>query len=245
MFYFEKINNKKILKSDFLNNLQHCFTTRESVIKSNEQGLSAILSENKTVICNYFGVDKENLISPTQTHSSNVGIVKSNQKEYPNTDAIILTNKEQAVFLNFADCTPIILHDTEENICAVIHAGWRGTAEQISKKTVHKMIKEFNSTPKNIVAAIGPTIDRCCFCIGEEVYDKLKSSINGNNIPFTKDNNKVFADLKKINYLQLLDTGVEKIDLCNYCTSCSNELFFSYRRENGTTSRHSAIVKLV
>jgi YfiH family protein len=52
------------------------------------------------------------------------------------------------------------------------------------------------------------------------------------------------ADLKLINKLQLLACGLEKIDVCEYCTSCQNELFFSYRRENGNTARHSAVIFL-
>lgn len=245
MFYIEEINNKKILKSDYLKNLKHCFTTRESVIRSADATLKSQIEQNKSEFCEYFGISTDNLICPTQTHGCNIEIAKIGQRDYQNTDAIILTNKVQAVFLNFADCTPIILYDTKENICAVVHAGWRGTVEKIAQKTIEKMIKEFNSSPSNIVAAIGPTIDECCFEIGENVYKMLKSSINEQETPFKIKNEKIFANLKKINYIQLLDTGVEKIDLCNYCTSCSNELFFSYRKENGTTNRHSAIVKLV
>lgn len=52
------------------------------------------------------------------------------------------------------------------------------------------------------------------------------------------------ADLKLINKLQLLACGIEKIDVCEYCTSCQNELFFSYRREQGNTARHSAVIMM-
>ena len=33
-------------------------------------------------------------------------------------------------------------------------------------------------------------------------------------------------------------------DVCPYCTVCNNDLFFSYRNENATTNRHSAVIKL-
>ena len=52
------------------------------------------------------------------------------------------------------------------------------------------------------------------------------------------------VDLKGINARQLQEVGVEKIDICPYCTSCNNDLFFSYRKENKTTNRHSAVIKL-
>ena len=61
---------------------------------------------------------------------------------------------------------------------------------------------------------------------------------------FEKRNEEFFVDLKEINKRQLLEAGVKDIDVCPYCTVCDNDLFFSYRRENGTTNRHSAILRL-
>lgn len=245
MFYFEEINGKKILKSDLLKGLKHCFTTRETVIKSAESNLNKTIEQNKSDLCKYLEIKSENLISPVQTHSTNIAVAQTGQNDYPDTDAIILSNKKQAVFLNFADCTPVILFDPKNNIAAIAHAGWRGTAGKIVPITVKKMEKDFNSNPENIIAAIGPAIGVCCYQIGEDVYNKLAKTIENKNHCFKRTNEKIFADLKKINYQQLLDCGVKNIDLCDYCTSCSNELFFSYRKENATTSRHSAVIKLV
>ena len=245
MFYFDTIHNKKILKSDLLSGLKHCFTTRETVIRSSEAGLEVTVEKNKLNLCKYLDIEPENLISPVQTHSANIAVAKIGQNNYPQTDAMILTNKTQAVFLNFADCTPVILFDPINNIAAIAHAGWRGTAENIAAKTVEKMEQKFNSKPENIIAAIGPAIEMCCYPVGEDVYKKLASTIENPNCCFKITKGQVFADLKEINNQQLLASGVKKIDKCNYCTSCSNELFFSYRKENGTTSRHSAVIKLV
>ena len=46
------------------------------------------------------------------------------------------------------------------------------------------------------------------------------------------------------NRKQLEEIGVNKIDVCPYCTVCNNDLFFSYRKENATPYRHSAVIKL-
>ena len=56
----------------------------------------------------------------------------------------------------------------------------------------------------------------------------------------------IFINLKGINRQQLIEVGVkpENIDICPYCTVCNNDLFFSYRNENATTNRHSAVIKL-
>ena len=55
---------------------------------------------------------------------------------------------------------------------------------------------------------------------------------------------ETFCDLKKINKYQIQSIGVKKIEVSEYCTCCDNDKFFSYRKENGTTSRHSVVVKL-
>ena len=67
-------------------------------------------------------------------------------------------------------------------------------------------------------------------------FDRLSEIREGN----------IYIDLKGINKQQLIEVGVkpENIDVCTYCTVCNNDLFFSYRNENATTNRHSAVIKL-
>ncbi len=241
-FYFEKINGYKVLKSDFLEGVNHCFTTR---------GIN--ISQFKTVIPNLFrnltDLEVKNqdyktlkqvqgdikIISPQQTHSDHVEIVDE-RIEYPDTDGLIIAQKNIPIALRFADCTPLIFYDTEQKIGAISHAGWRGTAQKIGVKTIDKM----GSNPKDIIAIIGPAIGVCCYEVSDEVRGKLLETVadteglvQGRNV-----------DLKQINARQLQEIGVSKIDICPYCTSCNNDLFYSYRKENGTQERHYAILML-
>lgn len=242
MFYFENIYGKKVLKSTKLDGLNHFFTTRESIIKTKEPDFEEIAKQNRKDFCKYFGVKE--LVYPSQTHTSHVEIATTDRKNYPDTDGLILANKEQAIFLNFADCTPLIFYDGE--ICAVSHAGWRGTAGKIGVKTVEKMVSEFNSSIENIKCAIGPAISICCYNVGEEVLNQLKTTVKNFDNLYQIRSEDIFVDLKEINKRQLTEYGLreDNIDVCPYCTVCNNDLFFSYRKENGTTNRHSAVVKL-
>jgi len=244
MFYFEKINGKTIMKSDLLKGVKHFFTTRESVIKTKDEDFKKLAEENKKFFADYLNIDLKNFINPSQTHSVNIEIASPEKSNYPECDGLILTNQEQGIFLNFADCTPVIIYDSKLNIGAVSHAGWRGTAGKISALTVEKMINEFRSNPKDIKALIGPAISFCCYNVGEDVLEKLLSSIKDKDGVFEKREDKFFVDLKEINKRQLLETGVKEIDVCPYCTVCDNDLFFSYRKENATLNRHSAVLKL-
>lgn len=241
MFYFDEINGKKILRSDLIKT-EHFFTTRESFIKTKEADFEKIVQNNREEIKKYLHVN--NLVSPKQTHTSNIEIVQPGKEEYPDTDGLILTEKDTAIFLNFADCTPVIIYDNKQNIGAVSHAGWRGTAGNIASKTIEKMIKEFSSNPENITAAIGPAISMCCYNVGEEVFKQLQATVKNFDNLYEIRNGEIFVDLKGINKRQLEECGVKEIDVCPYCTVCDNDMFFSYRKENATTNRHSAVLKL-
>lgn len=221
MFYFEEINGYKVLKSDFGVNagLNHCFTTR--------------------------GVELNNVypeyIYPhlQQTHSDNIEIVDE-RIEYPDTDGLIITEKNRPIALRFADCTPLIFYDTKQKIGAISHAGWRGTAQKIGPKTILKMGLNFGSNPDDIIAIIGPAIGLCCYEVSDEVRGKLLETVK-DTAGLVQGKN---VDLKQINARQLQEIGVTKIDICPYCTSCNNDLFYSYRKENGTLERHYAILML-
>ena len=234
MFYFDYIDGKEVLKSDFLKNVEHFFTTRESVIRSSEEGMEKLANENFELIKKYLKVNE--LVSPQQTHGCNVEFSRVGKFEYPQTDALILNNDEHAIFLNFADCTPVILYDKKQKIGAISHAGWRGTVQRIVPKTIEKM----QSNPQDIIAVIGPAICGKCYEVGEDVFNQLKSSVEN----FEGLSQGLFVDLKSINARQLEEMGVKQIDICPYCTSCDNDKFFSYRKENGTTNRHSAVIRL-
>lgn len=223
MFYFDEINGKKVLKSSLIEGAEHFFTTRE---------------------CNINDLGFENLVHPTQTHTSFVDVAQIGKTDYTDTDGLILTNSEQTLYLNFADCTPLIFYDPENNMGAVSHAGWRGTAGMIGVKTVEKMMNEFGSKLENIKCAIGPAIGFCCYNVGEDVFNQLMATVKNTQGLFEIRNGEIFVDLKNINKRQLEEVGVKEIDVCPYCTVCNNDLFYSYRKENGTKNRHHAVLKL-
>lgn len=224
MFYFDNLNGHKILKSDLLNkykNVDAFFTTRGI-------NLDSVL-------------DTKRVITPVQTHSDHVEIV-DNRDEYPDTDGLIVTEADTAIYLRFADCTPLIFYDKVNKIGAISHAGWRGTATKIGVKTIEKMGINFGTKPKNIIALIGPAISVCCYEVSEDVQDTLLATVQNTDGLYQNRN----VDLKKINARQLEEAGIElnNTDICPFCTSCNNDLFYSYRKENGTKNRHFAVLKL-
>lgn len=229
MFYFEEINGYKVLKSDLGVNagVNHCFTTKITPSLDGKDWGGVIFPQVQKVI------------SPQQTHSNHVEIVDE-RLEYPDTDGLIITQKNTPIALRFADCTPLIFYDTKQKIGAISHAGWRGTAQKIGPKTIKKMSENFRTQPQDVIAMIGPAIGLCCYEVSDEVRGKLIETVSDTTSLVQGQN----VDLKQINARQLEEIGITKIDVCPYCTSCNNDLFYSYRKENGTTERHYAMLML-
>lgn len=241
MFYFDDFYGKKILKSTLLEDYDCFFTTREFVLTpSNRTDLEEEAKQNR-----YFLKEKlncEEIVTAKQVHGSNIEIVKADNFFYDNTDGLISNIENSLLLMNFADCVPVIYYSKKDNIGAIAHAGWRGTAAEIAKKTVEKLYNELNVQPENITALIGPAISKCCFETSEDTFEQLIKD-KSNTDCYTKAGEKYFIDLKLLNKKQLLNSGVVNIDICNYCTSCMSDIFFSYRKEKGVTARHSAVVK--
>ena len=151
--------NLKILKSSvFSDNLEHFFTTRvggdtpkplESFTLSAKDYPKYKDYENKNqkIAVELLGGDFDKFIMPNQQHTDKIAIIKSlgdidKLKDEP-FDGIVTNLKGFSVCMVFADCVPILLFDEEKKVLACVHAGWKGTAKAIAKKTIKIMQKYF------------------------------------------------------------------------------------------------------
>jgi polyphenol oxidase len=142
-------------------------------------------------------------------------------------DALITTQRGLAVSIRTADCLPILLADDRTHVVAAIHAGWRGTAAQIVRKTIEEMSVKFGTDPSSLRAAIGPGIGACCYQVGDEVARQFGLS------------GPVLLDLATENRKQLVAAGLanSRIDLLGECTFCDAARFHSYRRDGDQAGR--------
>lgn len=145
-------------------------------------------------------------------------------------DALITNQPGVAVSIRTADCFPLLLVDGERRAIAAVHAGWRGTAEEIARRAIEKMTAEFGTRAADITAAIGPGIGECCYRVGADVARKLGIETR---------QPAVDVDLAAINRAQIIAAGVppDRIDTIGGCTFCEAERFFSYRREKENAGR--------
>ncbi len=182
--------------------------------------------ENIDIVKNYTGCNKLALLN--QIHSNK--IIEYDGNIY-NADGIYTDRKNVFLGIRFADCIPIVLMDKEGDIIMALHAGWRGTKLEISKKGIEIMIEK-GIAPDNILVSIGPHICGNCYEIQSDVACNFEDRFK------IFKNNRIYLNLKEINIEQLIQAGVKKenIDSFNICTY-ENRNFFSFRR-NGVCGRN-------
>ena len=193
--------------------------------------------KNRTRFFTELGIREEQVVFPRQEHTSNVQIC-SEGRAFPACDGLITAKENLFLAISVADCVPIVLLDTINNVVAAVHAGWRGTTLRIVEKAVQLMKDKFSSGPESIVTFIGPSAGVCCYEVGEEVA-KLYPQV----CIHPKKNGKFHIDVKQANVLQLLENGVQdtQIEVHPDCT-IHNSQYHSFRRDGKNSGRMLAIV---
>jgi polyphenol oxidase len=204
------------------------------------------------------------LVTLRQIHSDLIHCVSEMPRESLVGDGLVTDVPELLLGIQTADCLPVILVDRPRKAVGVFHAGWRGTIKRIVEKGVGEMRRSFGTLPRDIWAAIGPGVHKCCYEVGAEIREQFESQL-----PYGADlfheieehdevrekypmlfltarapghsefPKKIFLDLVEANRRQLMAIGVSanRIGISPLCTSCHTKMLFSYRAEKGKTGR--------
>lgn len=224
--------------------LIHGFSGKPLSLGGTELSRSEI-QENRQYLCQKMGLNLQNLIVPGQVHRD---IIKtSDDTGFSETDAVILLKPDIPVFIQTADCTPVLLYDTQQHIGAVIHAGWRGTAQSISAQCAQRMISEFGSRPENMMAIIGPAITQDHYEVSEEVSQALAQTLPAKTDRAMwqsfNENQRPQVDVKTVNRLQLKAIGITRIETIEACTGRDKNALWSHRR--GEAGRQVLFLQLL
>lgn len=180
-------------------------------------------------ISQLLSIKKENVYLPIQKHTDKVLVL--NSYFVPEiADAVVTQRKGILIGVQIADCVPILLFDRRRLVIGAVHAGWRGTAAQIVKKTITVMVEHFNSSPGDIIMALGPSIKGNCYHVDIEVKDAVCKA-TGNGEYYIQKDGKHCVDLSSANMIQAMSSGipVENIWNSTECTYCNPDNYFSYR----------------
>lgn len=257
---FIQFNN--LLKYD--NIITHCFTTRRGGVSKNEyESLNMAFNksddrknveENYRRVANTLNLDIKNMVFSNQVHDNKIRVVTESDRgkgivresDIVGFDGLVTNSKEVVLVTFYADCVPVFLFDPIKEVISIAHSGWRSTMKEISKEAVRKMNEVYSCNPQDILVSVGPSIGKCCFEVGDEVYDDFNSNIDWSTKYSEKINGKWYFDLPAIIKRSLMSEGVmeDNITLCGICTKCNKDIFFSHRGDKGRTGTLAGIMKI-
>lgn len=200
----------------------------------------------------------EDMVLSDQTHTTNVRVITEEDRgkgilrpqDYSDVDGMITNVPEIVLVTSYADCVPLYFVDPVRKAIGLSHSGWKGTVGHIGQKTVWKMHEVYGSEPKDIVAAIGPSICQSCYEVSDDVAEAFRANFTADeaaDILLDKGNGKYQLDLWKANWYVLTDAGLlpEHLSVTDLCTACHPDLLWSHRKTNGQRGGLSAFLSLI
>jgi polyphenol oxidase len=192
--------------------------------------------ENRRRLAASVGVDADRARMAWQRHGAEVrraspeGILTPGTRHEP-CDGFWSDEPGQGMMLVTADCLPVAIARANGAAPAltVLHVGWKGLLAGI----VENGVAALGSGP--LAAAVGPGIGPCCYEVGPEVSEPYRERFGTEVLREGK------LDLWRAAELALRAAGVGEVERTDLCTFCHPELFFSHRRDRGTTGRQGVI----
>ncbi len=239
--------------------VRHGFTTRLGGVSTGETASLNLgfhrkdtrenVYRNYGIICEALGIDRDKLVLSKQEHHDGIRVLSASdcgkgivrESDITDTDAFICNIPGVPAVVFCADCVPVFLLDTEKKAYGLVHSGWRSTTMRIAAKTVEKMQETFGTDPKDIIAAIGPSIGQCHFEVDADVAVQFDTAYQ------KRVGEKYHIDLWSVIADQLKQVGVrdDAITLAQLCTYCHCDEFFSNRAHHGKIGLMGALMELI
>lgn len=161
-------------------------------------------------------------------------------------DAIVSVQRGVVIAVRVADCVPILVGTragVERGGVAAIHAGWRGTAADITRVAVRALREATGCATADLVAAIGPCISGAVYEVGPEVGEALEAVAppGGEGWRVSTGAGRARVDLAALNADILRELGVE-VDGLGLCT-VADRRFWSHRRDGEAGGRQVGAIR--
>lgn len=195
---------------------------------------------NRELLANSLSIPESNIILPHQIHGIEHRAIATElfsmstdvrNRILDGVDIVSTSMTGVCIGVSTADCIPVLLYDPDTRATAAIHAGWRGTVQNICQHAVMAMQQYYGSLPEHLHAIIGPGISLESFEVGQEVYNQF-SEAGIDLTGLTSWHTKWHIDLPGINIRQLTSCGVPQKNIQNagICTYNNANDYFSARR---------------
>jgi polyphenol oxidase len=205
-----------------------------------------------TAVAQRMGLTLEQLLLIRQVHRADVAVARRGRTgrwDRPDADAIISNDPSSGLGVRVADCAPILLADRRLGAVGAVHAGWRGTLQEVAAAGVEAMTREFGSKPADLIAAIGPCLGPCCGEVGPEVVEAFREAGHGEDRVrrwfVTGSTGRSHLDLWRANVDQLEAAGLDagNIHVSGLCTKTHAGVLHSYRAEGERSGRMAGVIR--
>lgn len=154
-------------------------------------------------------------------------------------DGMVTAEKGVGLLIRHADCQATIFYDPVHQVLGNVHCGWRGSIQNIYRKTVNAIQAIYGTNPADLIVCIGPSL-------GPEAAEFKHYKEELPEVFWEYQVRPTYFDFWEISRIQLMEAGIpeKQIEIAKICTYENKEEYFSYRR-NKDTPHHGTLVGLV
>ena len=195
--------------------------------------------KNRRLLLETIGTPPRRLARAEQVHGARIAVAER-AGLYRGVDGLITTRRNLTLAMSTADCFPVVVFSVSERVLAALHVGHGGAAAGIIEKGIELMRRLYTIDTENCVALIGPGICWRCYEVGKDLASRFAE-------PYRRNiKGRLHLDLRSFCSDELRRKGIPggRIYESGYCTSCDPDLFYSHRRDGGTTGRHWALARI-
>ena len=215
---------------------------------------------NRHRLAAMLAISPEKMVGCQQVHGTQVAVVgvqdagrgvMAGVPAIRGCDALVTATPDLYLLALSADCPPVFFYDPVRRVVGLAHSGWKGTVGRISANVVRAMSHNFASRPRDIVAAVGPGIGRCCYTVREDVVQAVEQAFSdawtqvGHCPPLLSRHDGAFwFDIPSAIYRTLLEAGIPpaSISVEGICTAHNRHIFYSHRGEAGMCGLFGAVI---
>lgn len=199
---------------------------------------TAAVAANRARLAEVLGLPEERFVWMEQLHTNTVTLIDGpSATPVEATDALVTREKNLALCVLVADCTPVLLSDHTAGVIGAAHAGRMGARNGIVKNTVEAMVG-LGAEPSRIQVLLGPAAAGESYEVPEGMALDVEKHLPGSRTRTKKGTSGI--DVRAGLVRQLLSLGVTHIDADPRDTITDTD-FFSHRRE-GVTGRQAGVI---
>ena len=196
------------------------------------------VAQNRQRLARTLELDQSQFIWMEQLHTNTVTLIDGpSATPVEATDAIVTREKNLALCVLVADCTPVLLSDHTASVIGAAHAGRMGARNGIVKNTVEAMVG-LGAEPSRIQVLLGPAAAGESYEVPEGMALDVEKHLPGSRTRTKKGTPGI--DVRAGLVRQLMSLGVTHIDADPRDTITDKD-FFSHRRE-GVTGRQAGVI---